>query len=161
MEHLWAPWRAEYILQTEKVGCFLCEKPKENNDETNFILHRGKSNFIILNSFPYNPEHLLVAPYRHIGNLDELTDEEAKEHFDLVKLSLRLLTEVTKPTGFNTGMNLGKVAGAGLDDHLHTHVVPRWQGDTNFMPVISNTKVLSEALAASYKKLKDGLRIIA
>ena len=161
MEHLWAPWRAEYILQTENVGCFLCEKPKENNDETNFILHRGKSNFIILNSFPYNPGHLLVAPYRHTGNLDELTDEETKEHFDLVKLSLRLLTEVTKPTGFNTGMNLGKVAGAGLDDHLHTHVVPRWQGDTNFMPVISNTKVLSEALAASYKKLKDGLRTIA
>jgi ATP adenylyltransferase len=161
MEHLWAPWRAEYILQTEKVGCFLCEKPKETNDETNLILHRGKSNFIILNSFPYNPGHLLVAPYRHIDNLDALTDEEAKEQFDLVKLSLRLLTEVTKPTGFNMGMNLGKVAGAGLDDHIHTHVVPRWQGDTNFMPVISNTKVLSEALAVSYKKLKDGLRIIA
>jgi ATP adenylyltransferase len=161
MQDLWAPWRAEYILQTEQVGCFLCEKPKGDNDEKNLILYRGKSNFIILNSYPYNPGHLLVVPYRHIGDLDALTDEEAKEHFDLVKLSLRLLTEVTKPSGFNTGMNLGKVAGAGLDNHLHTHIVPRWLGDTNFMPVISNTKVLSEALAASYKKLKDGLRIIA
>jgi ATP adenylyltransferase len=161
MEHLWAPWRVEYILQNEKVSCFLCEKPKATDDETNLILYRGKSNFIILNSFPYNPGHLLVAPYHHIGNLDALTDDETKEHFDLIKLSLRLLTEVVKPTGFNTGMNLGRVAGAGLDDHLHTHVVPRWQGDTNFMPVISNAKVLSEALAASYKKLKDGLRTIA
>jgi len=161
MEHLWAPWRDAYILQTKKVGCFLCQKPKETNDEINLILHRGKSNFIILNSFPYNPGHLLVAPYRHIGNLDALTDEESKEHSHLIKLSLRLLTEVTKPAGFNMGMNLGKVSGAGLDDHIHTHVVPRWQGDTNFMAVTSNTKVLSEGLADTYKKLKEGLRHIA
>jgi ATP adenylyltransferase len=160
MEHLWAPWRAEYILQTKKVGCFLCKTVKENRDENNLILHRGKSNFIILNSFPYNPGHLLIAPYRHIGNLDNLNDEEAKEHFALIKLSLRLLVKVTKPTGFNMGMNMGKVAGAGLDDHIHTHIVPRWQGDTNFMPVISDTKVVSEALAATYKKLKDGLQVV-
>ncbi len=160
MEKLWAPWRAEYILKTEKGGCFLCEKPKENRDEISFILHRGQSNFIILNSFPYNPGHLLIAPYRHVGNLDALTDEEAKEHFALLKLSLKLLTEVTKPAGFNMGMNLGKVSGAGLDDHLHSHVVPRWQGDTNFMAVTSNTKVLSEGLADVYRKLKDGLQAI-
>jgi len=160
MENLWAPWRAEYILKAQKTGCFLCEKPKEDRDEANFILHRGQSNFIILNSFPYNPGHLLVAPYRHIGNLGSLTDEEAKEHFALIKLSLRLLTEVTKPEGFNMGMNLGKVSGAGLDDHLHTHIVPRWLGDTNYMVVTSNTKVLSEGLANIYKKLKDGLRAI-
>jgi len=158
MERIWAPWRIEYVLQAEKGGCFLCEKPKEDNDEPNLILWRGKSNFIILNSFPYNSGHLMVAPYRHIGHLDGLTDEEAKEHFDLVKRSLRLLTGVTGPAGFNIGMNLGKVAGAGVDDHVHTHIVPRWQGDTNFMPVISNTKVLPEALAATYKKLKNGLR---
>jgi ATP adenylyltransferase len=100
----------------------------------------------------------MVVPYHHIGHLDGLTDEEAKEHFDLVKRSLRLLIEVVKPAGFNIGMNLGKVAGAGVDDHIHTHIVPRWQGDTNFMPVISNTKVLPEALASAYKKLKDGLQ---
>ena len=160
MEHMWAPWRVEYILQAEKSGCFLCEKPKETKDEANLILYRGKSNFIILNFFPYNPGHLMVAPYRHIGHLDELTDEEAREHFDLVKRSLKLLVEVTKPAGFNIGINLGKVSGAGVDDHIHTHIVPRWQGDTNFMPVISNTKVISEALAATYKRLKGGLRIV-
>jgi ATP adenylyltransferase len=160
MEHIWAPWRIEYILQAEKGDCFLCEKAKENNDEPNLILWRGKSSFIILNSFPYNPGHLMVVPYRHIGHLDGLTDEEAKEHFDLVKLSLRLLTEVIKPAGFNVGMNLGKVAGAGVDGHIHTHIVPRWQGDTNFMPVVSNTKVLSEALAATYKKLEYSLRSV-
>jgi ATP adenylyltransferase len=160
MENLWAPWRAEYIFRTEKNGCFLCQKPKEDKDETNFILHRGKSNFIVLNTFPYNPGHLLIAPYHHIDNPDALSDEEAEEHFALLKLSLRLLTEVAKPAGFNIGMNLGKVSGAGLDDHLHTHVVPRWLGDTNFMAVTSNTRVLSEALTATYKKLKDGLATI-
>ncbi len=157
MEQIWAPWRMEYILQAEKSGCFLCQKPKQDNDEANFILYRGESNFIILNSFPYNPGHLMVAPYRHTGHLDDLTEAESKEHFTMIKLSVRLLTEVAKPTGFNIGMNLGKVAGAGLDDHLHTHIVPRWQGDTNFMPVVSNTKVLPEALMATYSKLKAGL----
>lgn len=160
MEHIWAPWRIEYILQTEQSGCFLCLKPKEKNDELNLILHRGEGNFIILNSFPYNPGHLMVAPYRHIGQLDMLSDAESKEHFDMVKLSTRLLTEIMKPAGFNIGMNLGKVAGAGLDNHIHTHIVPRWQGDTNFMPVVANTKVLPEALAATYKKLKEGLHNI-
>jgi ATP adenylyltransferase len=157
MEQIWAPWRIEYILQAEQGGCFLCQKPKENNDESNLILYRGKGNFIILNSFPYNPGHLMVAPYRHIGHLDDLTDAESKEHFDMVKLSTKLLTKTMKPTGFNTGMNRGKIAGAGLDDHIHTHIVPRWQGDTNFMPVVANTKVLPEALAATYRKLRDGL----
>jgi len=157
MEHLWAPWRAEYILGTKKVGCFLCRKPKENKDEANFILHRGKTNFIILNSFPYNPGHLLIAPYRHIGNLDDLTDDETTEHITLLKLSLKLLADVTKPAGFNLGMNLGKVSGAGLDDHIHSHIVPRWLGDTNFMAVTANTKVVSEGLADIYKKLKDRL----
>ncbi len=157
MEQIWAPWRIEYILQAEQGGCFLCQKPEENNDESNFILYRGESNFIILNSFPYNPGHLMVAPYRHTGHLDELTDAESKEHFDMVKLGTKLLTEIMKPAGFNIGMNVGKIAGAGLDDHIHTHIVPRWQGDTNFMPVVANTKVLPEALAATYKKLKDGL----
>lgn len=157
MEQIWAPWRIEYIVQAEKSGCFLCQKPKEDNDESNFILYRGESNFVVLNSFPYNPGHLMVAPYHHIAHLDQLSNAESKEHFDMLKLSIRILTEVIKPAGFNIGMNLGKIAGAGLDDHLHTHIVPRWQGDTNFMPVVSNTKVLPEALAATYKKLKDGL----
>ena len=99
----------------------------------------------------------MVAPYRHIANLQDLTDEEAKEHFDIVKKGLGLLREVMKPTGFNIGLNVGKVAGAGIAEHLHTHIVPRWQGDTNFMPVLSDTRVISEAVSGTYKKLKAKL----
>lgn len=155
MEQISAPWRMEYILESDKNCCFLCQYPKEDSDELNLILYRGDSNFIILNRFPYNPGHLMVAPYRHLGILQDLTDIEAKEHIDLVKKSVELLIKVMNPHGFNVGMNLGKVAGAGVDDHIHTHIVPRWQGDTNFMPVIADTKVLPESLAATYKKLKD------
>jgi ATP adenylyltransferase len=160
MENLWAPWRAEYILRTEKGSCFLCQKPKEKKDETNFILYRGQKGFIILNSFPYNPGHLLIAPYRHIGNPEAMTGKEAEEQFSLLKLCLKLLNEVAKPAGFNIGINLGKVSGAGLKDHIHTHVVPRWLGDTNFMAVTSNTRVLPEGLADTYKKLKEGLATV-
>lgn len=160
MEHIWAPWRIQYILEADKGSCILCEKPRQGKDEPNLILHRGDSSFMILNAFPYNPGHLMVAPYRHVGRLEDLTDVESKEHFDMIKLGVRLLTELIAPAGFNIGMNLGKVAGAGVEDHLHTHIVPRWQGDTNFMPVVSNTRVLPEALAATYSKLKDGIRRI-
>jgi len=158
MDHLWAPWRMEYIMMAETPGCFLCQKPKEDKDVTNLVLYRGVKNFIILNSYPYNPGHLMIAPYRHVASLDALSDEESREHFDLVKKSTQLLSEVVKPAGFNIGINLGKVAGAGIVDHVHTHVVPRWEGDTNFMPVLSQTKVLPEALAATYQKLKESLR---
>ncbi len=111
----------------------------------------------MLNAFPYNPGHLMVAPYRHIANLDDLTDAESKEHVDMVRLSINLLNEATKPAGFNIGMNLGRVAGAGIDDHIHSHIVPRWQGDTNFMPVVAKTKVLPQALSESYIVLKKAL----
>jgi len=160
MEHIWAPWRIEYILEAKDANgesCILCQKPKEGKDEANLVLYRGKTNFIILNAFPYNPGHLMVAPYRHVGKLEELNDDESKEHFDLIKLSIKLLKEAIQPTGFNTGMNLGKVAGAGIDEHIHTHIVPRWQGDTNFMPVVADTKVLPQALATSYSNLKKSL----
>lgn len=158
MDQIWAPWRMEFIMRAgHSCDCFLCSKPGENHDDVNLILYRGKSNYILLNAFPYNPGHLMVTPYRHVGKLEDLTDGELKEHTDLVKLSIKLLTKVMQPTGFNVGMNLGKVAGAGVGDHIHSHVVPRWQGDTNFMPVVSETKVLSEALEQTYKKLKDGL----
>ena len=157
MEYLWAPWRIEYIQRAAESGCILCQKPRENNDEANFILYRGQHNFIILNVFPYNPGHLMVAPYRHIADLQDLRDEEAKEHFDIIKKGLELLKEVMEPAGFNIGLNMGKVAGAGIAEHLHTHIVPRWQGDTNFMQVLSDTKVIPEALAATYQKLKAKL----
>jgi ATP adenylyltransferase len=157
MEQLWAPWRIEYIQRVKESGCILCQKPGENSDEANFILYRGQYNFIILNAFPYNPGHLMAAPYRHIANLQDLTDDEAKEHFAIVRKSIELLQEISKPDGFNIGLNIGKVAGAGIEGHIHTHIVPRWQGDANFMPVLSNTRVISEALTATYKRLKAKL----
>jgi len=154
MEQLWAPWRIQYVTRPKETGCILCQKSKENKDETNFILHRSQNNFIILNAFPYNPGHLMIAPYRHIANLQDLSDAEITDHFNLVKKSLALLKEILNPDGFNIGLNIGKVAGAGIEEHLHTHIVPRWQGDVNFMPVLSNTRVISEGLAATYKKLR-------
>lgn len=157
MEYLWAPWRIEYIQRAPESGCILCQKPREVNDEANLILYRGQHNFIILNAFPYNPGHLMVAPYRHTANLQDLKDEETKELFDLIKKGLELLEEAMEPMGFNVGLNLGKVAGAGIAEHIHTHIVPRWQGDTNFMPVLSDTKVLSEALISTYRRLKAKL----
>ncbi len=161
MEHIWAPWRREFILQGgAHTECFLCLKPKEKRDEANFILHRGKLNYILLNAYPYNPGHLMVAPYRHVGDLTELDEHEAREHIEMVKLAVKLLKHSVKPAAFNVGMNLGKIAGAGVDDHIHTHVVPRWQGDTNFMPVVSETKVLSEALSQTYQVLSAGLKEI-
>lgn len=157
MQKLWAPWRIEYIRRAHGNGCILCQKPGENADEANLILHRDHGNFIILNAFPYNPGHLMVAPYRHIARLEDLSDDEAMEHFQLVKKSVALLEQVLKPHGFNLGLNLGKSAGAGIEQHLHTHIVPRWQGDTNFLPVLSDTRVISEGLAATYSKLRDAM----
>lgn len=156
MEHLWAPWRMEYIKKIKKEeGCILCQKPTEDSDETNYILYRGDKNFIIMNTYPYNSAHLMITPYRHIANLDELTDVERNEHFKLVSRSTRVLKQVFSPDGFNIGINLGRSAGAGIDKHVHTHIVPRWAGDTNFMSVIAEIKVVSEALEETYQKLKD------
>ena len=135
MKHIWAPWRIEYIKAEKPAGCILCDKPEEKKDKENYILYRGKKNFIMLNCYPYNPGHLLIAPYRHIGNMEELTEEERNEHYELVIRSIVVLKKVMKPAGFNIGANLGKVAGAGIEDHFHSHIVPRWQGDNNFMPV--------------------------
>lgn len=160
MEQIWAPWRMEFIMQGGTHGCFLCQKSQEDNDRVNLILFRGKLNFILLNAYPYNPGHLMVTPYRHVGDLLDTEEEELKEHFELVKMSVKLLTSVIKPTAFNIGMNLGRVAGAGLADHIHTHIVPRWQGDTNFMPVVADTKVLSEGLEDTYRKLHAGIKDI-
>jgi ATP adenylyltransferase len=154
MEQIWAPWRIQYIQMEKPEGCILCDKPGQNNDAQNYILYRGSKNFVIMNAYPYNPGHLMVAPYRHVASLDELTDDELHEHFEIVSRSVRLLRQVFAPGGFNIGVNMGKVAGAGIDEHVHTHIVPRWQGDTNFMPVISDVRVVPEALAETHKKLE-------
>jgi len=153
MKHIWAPWRIEYIKAEKPAGCILCDKPKEKKDKENYVLYRGKKNFVMLNSYPYNPGHLLIAPYRHVGNLEELTETERNEHYELVSRSIAVLKKVMKPAGFNIGANLGKVAGAGIEDHFHSHVVPRWQGDNNFMPVLGEVKVIPQALADTYEAL--------
>ena len=155
MKHIWAPWRIEYILQDKPEGCILCEKPKEDNDAENYILYRGEKNFIMLNSYPYNPGHLLVCPYRHVPELTELTDEERDEHYALVSRCIEVLREVLKPGGFNIGANIGRDAGAGIDDHFHSHIVPRWNGDTNYTTVMNDVRVVPQALADSYKKIKE------
>jgi len=155
MKYVWAPWRIEYIKAEKPAGCIFCEKPKESKDKKNYILYRGIKNFIMLNSYPYNPGHILVAPYQHTGNLEELTEEERSEHYELVSRSVAVLKKVLKPAGFNIGANLGRVAGAGIEDHFHSHVVPRWQGDNNFMPVLGDAKVIPQALADTYDTLAD------
>ncbi|MDD4859199.1 MAG: HIT domain-containing protein [Dehalococcoidales bacterium] len=154
MDYIWAPWRIQYIQMEKPKGCFLCDNPKETNDEANYILFRGEKNYVILNSFPYNPGHMLVAPYRHVAAPDKMTKKELHEHFEIVSRAIAVLRDVFKPGGFNIGANLGHVAGAGVADHFHTHIVPRWQGDANAMPVISDTKVIPEALSETYRKLK-------
>lgn len=154
MEHIWAPWRMEFIRMEKPEGCIFCQKPEEEKDEANLILFRGEKNFVILNSFPYNPGHLMVTPYRHVPSLEEMTDEELQEHFELLKRSTKALRRVLNPAGFNIGINIGRSAGAGISDHAHTHIVPRWEGDTNFMPLIANARVVPEALVSTYQKLK-------
>ncbi len=154
MKRIWAPWRMQFISMKKPRGCFLCENPRQDDDVKNYILFRGIKNFVILNNYPYNPGHLMVAPYRHVASLEDLTAEERNEHFEIVSRCIEVLRREMSPEGFNVGMNLGKVAGAGMADHVHTHVVPRWQGDTNFMPVLADVKVLPEALAETYEKLK-------
>ncbi len=154
MERIWAPWRIQYIQMGETEGCILCERPEQKKDALNYILYRGDKNFVILNSYPYNPAHLMVAPYRHVDSVEELTEEERHEHFEIVSRCVRVLRQVFNPGGFNIGINIGKAAGAGIENHVHTHIVPRWQGDTNFMPVLAEVRVLPEALVETYRKLK-------
>ncbi len=157
MERLWAPWRIDYILSKKPPGCIFCDKPKENNDEENLILYRGKYNFIIMNAYPYNNGHMMVVPYRHTATLSGWSPEEQQELMDLADMAVELLRRLMRPDGFNLGINMGLVAGAGVADHIHLHVVPRWNGDTNFMPVLSDTRVISEHLRATYGKLKEVL----
>ena len=154
MENLWAPWRMRYIEKAEvEEGCIFCDKPASQNDKENLMLYRGKLSFIIMNKYPYNNGHLMIVPYRHISDLNDLTDDETLEINLLIKMSYNSLAKVLKPQGFNIGANLGRVAGAGIDGHLHYHIVPRWNGDTNFMPVIGQTKVISQAMEETYNKL--------
>ena len=151
---LWAPWRLEYIEQAdEQEGCIFC-RAAESDDDTGLVVHRGSDAFVLLNKFPYASGHLMVAPYRHTGELAELTDDEVVEIHRLASQGIGALA-VYDPQGFNLGWNLGRVAGAGVTDHVPLHVVPRWLGDTNYMPVLADVKVLPEHLAETRARLAE------
>lgn len=153
MERLWAPWRLEYIQSAdEQPGCIFC-RAAELDDEQGLVVHRGSTAFVLLNRYPYAGGHLLVAPFRHEGEFGGLTSEEALEIHRLSATALGVLAHVMRPQGFNLGWNLGRIAGAGVVDHVHQHVVPRWAGDTNFMPVLADVKVMPETLEDTRRKL--------
>lgn len=152
-EILWAPWRIQYITEEKEKGCIFCNRFTQADDRRNLILARGRRAFVIMNKFPYNNGHLMVAPIRHTGDFKSLTADEIAELFKFVQVFIDVFQKVMGPHGFNVGLNLGKTAGAGVEDHLHVHVVPRWDGDTNFMPVVGSVKVISEHIDATYDKL--------
>lgn len=156
MDQLWAPWRLAYIAKaasTENEPCFLCANDQSTNDRENLVAYRTAQSLVVLNRFPYNNGHLLVAPRRHIGQIDELRPEEILDTMETVRLMVRAIQETMRPDGFNIGLNLGRPAGAGLPGHLHWHIVPRWIGDTNFMPVVSDVKVISQSLDSLWELL--------
>ncbi|MDW7682259.1 MAG: HIT domain-containing protein, partial [bacterium] len=154
---LWAPWRIQYIERPKQQdeGCIFCDNPAKDDDQKNLILCRGNTCFVVMNRYPYNNAHLLVVPYRHIGNFAELDATERLELMNLLVDCQRILERSLSPHGYNIGMNLGKAAGAGIEQHLHFHIVPRWNGDTNFMPVIANTDVISEGLEHTWQRLRQ------
>ncbi|MEO8290176.1 MAG: HIT domain-containing protein [Gaiellaceae bacterium] len=153
MKQLWAPWRLEYIEGADRQeGCVFC-RAREASDEEALVVHRGERAFVLLNKYPYASGHLMVAPNRHEGEFGDLDSDEALEIHRLAASGLAALAETMQPQGFNLGWNLGRIAGAGVVDHVHMHVVPRWVGDTNFMPVLADVKVLPEALEETRRKI--------
>jgi len=163
MQHLWAPWRMEFIKGPKPAGCFFCAAAAADpaDDETYLVLARTNLSLALLNRYPYNNGHLMVAPNAHLAHLEDLPAATANDVTALTQRSLRVLREVLSPQGFNLGINAGKIAGAGVADHVHQHVVPRWDGDTNFMPVVAETKVLNEYLTTSYQALRAGFDRLA
>lgn len=153
MDNIWAPWRIEYILGKKPEGCLFCNKAQEKEDEQNFILLRNPFNYIIMNIYPYNPGHLMIVPYLHTPTLENLSDEVSLDFMKTTQKALSVLRESLNPNGFNLGLNLTKSGGAGIEEHVHLHIVPRWTGDTSFITVLSDVRVLPEHLNATYKKL--------
>jgi ATP adenylyltransferase len=155
VERLWAPWRLEYVVKAdEHDGCIFCTAA-EAEDEAGLVVHRGREAFALLNKFPYASGHLMVAPYRHVAEFAELGDGEALEIHQFAAQGIGALAQVYGPQGYNVGWNLGRIAGAGVIDHVHLHLVPRWAGDTNFMPVLADVKVIPEHLADTRRKLAE------
>jgi ATP adenylyltransferase len=161
MEFIWSPWRFQYMAslgaQDSARQCVFCIGEDPSHDADRLVLHRGKLNFIILNLFPYTSGHLMIAPYELLSSIVNASTEQSAEMMDLSKMAVRALTETYRPEGFNIGMNLGHVAGAGVRDHFHLHVVPRWAGDANFMTITGETRVLPEELKTTFRKLQKAL----
>ncbi|MBM5805815.1 MAG: HIT domain-containing protein [Candidatus Verstraetearchaeota archaeon] len=157
MKTLWAPWRLAFITEERSGECIFCKKPAENDDKKNYIYERRNLVFGLLNRFPYNSGHLMIAPYRHIISFEELRDEEWTAMLKLLQDTTAVLNKLMRPEGFNVGFNIGRASGAGFE-HLHLHVVPRWSGDTNFMPVLSDTKVLPEHLDETFRRIREDFR---
>jgi ATP adenylyltransferase len=156
-ERIWAPWRLEYVKDASKDSeqeCIFCVKPAADDDQANLIVHRGELCFVILNLFPYTNGHMMVAPYEHVATLPELDAKTTAEMMALAQRAMRGLEDVYEPHGYNVGFNQGRVAGAGVEHHIHMHVVPRWGGDTNFMPVLADTRVMPQSLEDSYAALR-------
>jgi ATP adenylyltransferase len=156
-QRIWAPWRLPYVKDASKDSeseCIFCTKPAEEDDEANLIVHRGQLCFVILNLFPYTNGHLMIAPYAHLGALPDLDADTTAEMMALAQRAMTVLDEAYSPHGYNAGLNQGRVAGAGYEGHVHLHVVPRWAGDTNYMPVLADTRVMPQSLEESYAALK-------
>lgn len=154
MKPIWAPWRIDYILADKAPGCIFCDKVKDDKDRENGILLRGRHAFVMLNAYPYNPAHVMVSPYDHVDTLEQVGPEALKELMELTRLSEVAIRWAVRPDGFNVGINIGRAAGAGIEEHLHVHVLPRWGGDVNFMPAVAGVHVIPEALLVTYDKLK-------
>jgi ATP adenylyltransferase len=155
MDKLWAPWRVQYIMGPKEQDCLLCRISREKKDTQNLVVWRGQHCLVMLNLYPYNSGHLMVVPHRHVKDLAALEALEMGEMMRLAQKSIEVLRGAMNPQGFNLGMNLGDIAGAGVEDHVHLHIVPRWKGDTNFMPVASATKVISQALEDTFRMLQE------
>lgn len=154
MKKLWAPWRMDYIRSEKENGCIFCDKPSNNDDREMLILYRGELAFVMMNLYPYNNGHLMVSPFSHVDNSNDMSTEERNEIMSLADNSMKILKQEMNAEGFNFGANIGNSGGAGIEEHIHFHIVPRWQGDTNFMPVVGNTKVQVEGLKETYDNLK-------
>jgi ATP adenylyltransferase len=155
MDYIWSPWRYRYVAGEEpSSGCIFCQKSASERDEENLVLHRGVNSFVLLNLFPYTSGHLMIAPYRHVARINEADEATWSEIAMFTRKAEHALQAVYKPEGINLGMNLGRSAGAGIADHIHMHVLPRWHADANFISVVGETRVLPEALADTYRRLK-------
>ena len=158
MNHLWSPWRMEYIDNNKEDGCVFCNAQGKEDGAENLITYRGKFSFVILNRFPYTSGHLMVIPFEHKPDLEELDPDTRAEMMELTSRCTTVLKNIYRPQGFNVGVNIGEAAGAGVLGHVHIHIVPRWTGDTNFMSSVGGTRVLPEALEATYQRVKNGFQ---